>query len=801
MRSLLGLKTLRDLRSTWVQQASVSVMVVLGVAFMTGSYSVYRNLDESYKASYRRLSFEDFSIRVKSAPERLAERIASVRGIEAVEARLVEEASLELPSKPGAKMAARLIGIPPARPLEVNQLQIVTGRPPEARAHEVLVEANFGAYHQLRPGDLLEVSRGRTKLTLRVCGIARSVEYLYVVRSKQDLISMPDTFGVLFIDQEKLQQFFGKGGQINSIHVVASRPALRESSMVQALSAAAPYHPDEPVPREDQPSYQMLQQDVQGFQAYAILFPALFLSVAVMTVSTMLTRIVFAQRPTIGLFRCLGLSKGAVLRHYLLGATLVGFAASLAGALCGVYLGRVLSLYYMYQLQVPHPSIEPRWGVTALGVVVGTLACMGAAMLPAWRGAGLAPAEAMRPPVPSFGRRSLRVDWLLPRLSLIQRIPLRNVFRQPRRTLATLAGVVSALCLLVTARGMLDSMNVMLGGMMEGMFGYDLRIDFMEYQSRRAVATARTWPGVNWCEGVLELPMDFEHRGRKYSALLNGVEPDSRLRTLKDEIGRPVPLSDSGAIFGPTLRSRLDLRIGDIVQVTLPRALTSDPPRTRQIRVAGFNWEAVGTQAYLPRQDVERLFRRDLGIPGNAVTGLLMQTAPNALADVRRRALDLPYAVAATNRQAVRAMVDRLVATTERFVLIMQAFGFVLAFATLFNMVAVNVMERVPEIATLRTLGLSSGQIGWMVSLETAAVTAIGIVVGLPVARAFVQLFLESAQTPEQQDLFMIKVAVEPYTYLSAALSVVVISALALVPALRVAGTIDLVKSIKERAL
>lgn len=799
--SLLLRKAVRDLRQSAVSFVAIGLMVALGVAFLIGAYSVYVNLDRSYQGSYRQLDFEDFSIRFHAAPARVLSRLHTIPGLAGAEGRWVEDTALELDDRPGAKMVGRLIGIPVDRELRTNQLKLVKGRPlgpNDDRA--VLVEANFAQHHMLGPGDAVTIERNGVRVPFSIVGVVQSCEYLYVVRSKQELISMPDTFGVMFLSESSLGRLFGRLGEINEIHARVVDPTERSSVMLAARQALAAYDPEIPVAREDQPSYQMLQQDVQGFQAYAVLFPLLFLGVAVASVSTMLTRQVHTQRTVIGLLRSLGFSKAAVLRHFLTGTVIVGVLASTAGAFLGLWLADVLSRFYMSQLQVPFPEIVPRWNVTVFGVAIGVATCALAALSPSRQAAGIPPAEAMRPVAPSYGSRSLRIDRWLPKTSLLTKIPLRNVFRQPRRTFSTLVGVVSALCLMVMARGLLDSMGGALDKMLDGMFGYDIRVDFVEFQSRRTAETMRSWPGVVWAEGTLELPMEFRKGGRSYSALLNGVEPGSRLRPLVDAKGNPLVVSEDGGIFGPALRSRLNLSIGDTVWVSLPEQMTAEASRAVPVRVVGFNQEAIGTQVYMLRSEVERRFRRELGLPGNAITGVAMKVDRPYLADVRRRALDLPHAGSAMMQVSIRAMVQRLVETSRRFVLIMEVFGFILAFATLFNTITINVLERRAEMATLRTLGVSGGQIGRMVATESMVVAGLGVLVGLPIANAFVHLFWQAAQTPEQQELFSFDVQIMPTTFLTASIAVFVICAVALVPALRVVQRMDLAKAVKERS-
>jgi len=607
---------------------------------------------------------------------------------------------------------------------------------------------------------------------------------------------MPDTFGVMFVSKDLLGPLLGMTGLIDEVRVRIRNPDELERIMRRASALLRAYEPNDPVPRADQPSSQVLEQDVQGFRVYGLLFPLLFLTVSAISVSTLLTRIVHQQRPVIGLLRSLGYTTPQVVRHYLLGSFWIGALGSGLGAVFGAWTGIVLSELYMSQLQVPVVVLKISPALMGVGVLTGTLVCAVSAIVPARFAAGIRPAEAMRPLSPTFGRRSLRLDAMLPRLPLIWRIPLRNVFRQPRRTLSTIVGVVAGMCLIITASGLLDSMDIAIDEIMRGAFSYDMRADFARFASHSSVARVREWPGVKHAEGALEIPVKMVHGGATYDGLACGVEVGSMLRRVRDEAGRPIAIPEEGAVFGPTLRKRLDLEIGDIVEMSLAEEVSAERSLPRRVRVVAFNKEAIGTQAYLSLGQAQRLFRRDLELPTNAVSCILLQVDPQYTTRIRERVLKFEGIAAVTSMAEIRVMVQDLLKSVSPFVIIMQGFGAALALA----MVTINVLERESEVATLRTIGLDNSQVGRLVVFENTIVSLIGIGLGLPAGRAFVELFWKAAQTEEQMDLMTFEVAVSIGTYVQAAGIVFFAGILSQVPALVRLARLNLSQATKERS-
>ncbi|GAG22369.1 unnamed protein product, partial [marine sediment metagenome] len=201
------------------------------------------------------------------------------------------------------------------------------------------------------------------------------------------------------------------------------------------------------IEREDQLSNNLLKQDVDGFRQLAVLFPLLFLSMAALAIYTLLNRLVESQRTQIGLMQALGYGRLQILFHYMGFALAVGVIGSVLGALLGHAIANFLTGVYAAQLKLPFIVVEPHWYVVGLGLIIGIIVPLTAGLLPAWATIRMRPAEAMRPPVPRAGHHTL-LKVLLPFVSWlpsILKLPLRNFFRNLRRSFFMAMGVASAI--------------------------------------------------------------------------------------------------------------------------------------------------------------------------------------------------------------------------------------------------------------------------------------------------------------------------------------------------------------------
>ena len=169
--------------------------------------------------------------------------------------------------------------------------------------------------------------------------------------------------------------------EIPTLSTVQVSVGARKIDIVQGVRTAYM------VPREDQLSYDSLKADLDGLQDMAFLFPVLFLSVAALAIYILLGRLVESQRVQIGLMRALGYTKAQVLGHFVEFALVMGVIGSASGALLGHLMASALTSYYGEVLALPFIQVTAQWGVTAVGVGVGTVVPILASIVPCWASA------------------------------------------------------------------------------------------------------------------------------------------------------------------------------------------------------------------------------------------------------------------------------------------------------------------------------------------------------------------------------------------------------------------------------
>lgn len=804
VRGVLWRKVLRECWQSRRQYGAIATMVMLGVMLFAVASTLYLNLRLSYLTSYAEYHLEDFGILVRAAPVSVVQRVRQLPGVAGAEGRLVETVALEVGKEHPRRLMGRIIGIETRQPLQVNQLRVTEGRFLRgSRDYEVLLESKFAAYHRLRPHDTLTVVWRGEKARFVIAGLVRSPEYIYVVQSKQQVMPSEDVFGVMFAPREVIGELTGQSGLINEVRVEVKHgfnPVLVAREVKRLL---APYGAEEPIMRADQPSYRLLETATRLLRTYSVFFPLLFLSVSVLTLYTLLMRLVMQQRQIIGLLRALGYTRAQVLLHYLSGALLVGIIGGGIGVSVALWLSGWLSRGYMSFLGLPSERLEPPVAQALIGLAMALVATLAGGWIPAWQASRIPPAQALRPPAPMLGRVLVLDRWLplLRRARLIYRLPVRNLTRSPRRTVIGIFGVAMGVMLAMLARGILDSRETAIAHYLMQSLREDVRVSFTHLQDMHLVEQVRDWRGVLRAEGALELPVKLRRGAREYDALLMGVEPGSPMLQLRTEEGNPVALTPNGFVCGQIVQQKLGLEPGDMVMLALPADLSDEETREHPVRVTGLVWETIGTVVYMPRTKVRRLLHRELELPPNPITSIRLWVQPDYREEVVRRLKALPNAGVVVVRQEVVARIEALNEIARRFLTFMMAFGMVLALGVIFSIVTVSVLERRNEIATFLTMGFGRRQVYGLVLAENMLLATLGVLLGLLFGRMMISVFIAIVASPEQMELIAFRPYVYPRTYLMAGLGGWLVVLLAQIPALRMIAHVDLVASLKERAL
>ena len=153
--------------------------------------------------------------------------------------------------------------------------------------------------------------------------------------------------------------------------------------------------------------------------------------------------------------------------------------------------------------------------------------------------------------------------------------------------------------------------------------------------------------------------------------------------------------------------------------------------------------------------------------------------------------------ISAQDARSLYNSVEQYLGLFYLFTGIMLLFGGVMAFALMFNTISVNIAERSGEFATLKASGMSDRTIAVMIMGENLLLTVVGIVPGLVLGALAAYEFILSFNN----DSFTFSLLIQPLTFIVAAVAMVVVALLSMVPGIRSVRRLDIGGVVRERSV
>jgi putative ABC transport system permease protein len=785
--SVLGLKRNRDIRRQKWQFVAVLVTVVLGVAMFAGMFNAYLNLGSSLESSYERLAMADMTI--AGADDGFLDTAKAIEGV----SNAIERRQADIPMEVGEdSLVGRVVGMPGGDQPEVNKVDIVDGDyldPSDDTG--VLIEEHMASEFELEVGDTFQI----VGQEVRVIGIAVSPEYLWPAKDRQTIFTPPGTFGVVFANEPLLEQLDGPAVQ-DQVLIIYEDEVVVETVDANVESAAKTSNAADIQTLADQPSNATINEEIGGLQTMAVALPLLFLAAAGMAIYVVITRLVYSQRGVIGTLRATGFSAKTLSRHYRSYGVGVGLVGAAIGAVLGGLMGWGMTAIYTKVFGIPDLVADVHVPTIVLALLFGAVAGAIASVPPARTVAAMPPAEAMRGDLPSEGGRQSVFETVIPPLRnspVRWKLTLRGLGRNKRRSTAMVLGVILSAVMILAAAGSMDTMLSAFNRQFNEVAIEDAQAFFAVPVGESQVDGVSNATGVRLAEPVIGLNVTIRNGDESYTTLLEGYQPDTQVH------GFPEGLPTSGVLVGQAMKDLLDVEVGHRVTIEL-----SDLDTEISVLVQGFVDEPLATLSYMNANDLTKTVTE----ANDAVTVEVLAspafTSVKASYDVGasgslavEQIRDVEGVAAVVDATELRNLLEQFQLFFYVFIGMGLAFGSAMAFALIFNIISVNVAERVSEFASMRASGLTHRKVASMITGETFLLTTIGIIPGLVFGYWAAVAFMNSFSS----DQFPIVAEVRPWTFALTAMGLLVVAGLSLIPAVRAVKRINVGEVVRERAV
>ena len=538
-------------------------------------------------------------------------------------------------------------------------------------------------------------------------------------------------------------------------------------------------------------SYANIGSDADSIEAIGTVFPIVFFIVAILISLTTIARMVEEDRGLIGTYKALGYTDREIRRKYLIYTGTAGGMGAIAGTVFAFVLlpGFLFTIFArMYLIPYYTYCITPVQGIAGAALFVGGV--MLSAALACRKELRSMPAALMRPKAPKPGMRVFleRIRPVWSRMSFLNKVTARNLFRYKGRMLMTIAGIAGCTALLLFGFAIRDSVQDLMPRQYDQTTHYDLMAvtdpdDFGVLEEAMDPDLIRSYTEAeittltlrNSERKELEAQLVVVPEGSDLADLITfktagkntGVPAGSGGETASGEDG--AELLRNGEVY-ITLNAGnvLAFGAGDSVQAQLPDLTRADLEVTKLVK------NYLGNYVYMTRDTFEKAFGE---YERNAVlcvfsdktrTGAGTEGTDRAEEAFAESLSDRPEVLVCLRTQKLREEFSQAFELINMVVYIVIIMSAALAFVVLFTLATTNISERQRELATIKVLGFFDSEVHRYINKETIILSGIGIVLGIPLGFAFAQTLTSILNLPA----IYLAVSVHPASYfLSAAMS------------------------------
>jgi putative ABC transport system permease protein len=485
----------------------------------------------------------------------------------------------------------------------------------------------------------------------------------------------------------------------------------------------------------------------------ANIFPYFLYLVAVLVVSTTMTRMVDEERIGAGTLKALGYDDRDVLKKFVF----YGVTAAVIGTAIGVALGHTLLPYIVYSayrhgFTLPPIELHFYWDVSLVCLALALITVVLPAYLVARSELAERPAALLLPKAPAAGSKILleRLGFIWRRLPFLRKMTTRNLFRYKKRSLMTIIGVAGAVCLIFTGFAVQHSIGVIADRQFGDIIGYDLIVAenaHVDEDERAAINELLSSDDVESHADVTYESLTKQAGAKNDEQDITLLVPEdadelTKYLDLRDRAtGDRLELGDDGAIISERFAELTGTKVGD----TLTFRDTDNVERS--VTVTGVCEMYMNHFMFMSRPAYEKVFGKEATT--NAHVATLKDNNTEATEDMAARFMALSGVKGVVQSTMLINVIHDIVNSLDRIMTILIIVATLLAIVIVYNLVTINVSERIRELSTVKVLGFYDGEVSMYIYRETIILSAIAIPVGWIFGR-LLQLYIITAVPPEK---------------------------------------------------
>ena len=458
---------------------------------------------------------------------------------------------------------------------------------------------------------------------------------------------------------------------------------------------------------------------------------SIFLFVVSILVSlTTLTRMIDENRINIGTLKSLGYSNYQISKKYFVYGGLSTLIGTILGII-GAYLVIVPIIYNSYArfftFNTPEIVYTPSILIAAFVISLGCISL--AIYIPLRKNLREKSAYLLRSKAPSGGSRIFleKISFIWSRLSFLRKVTFRNIFRYKIRMLMTIFGVAGCLTLMFIGFGIRYGVINISNEQFKVINKVDIAATYNPYIDNESVEKLQKNIDNNKdVKANTKVNMQlatFENNNEIVdSAQLITVDKNEYKEyiNLKDSSENEINIPKDRAVVSEKIAYLHKLNIGDSFNIIVNN-------KEYTLTVGEINKNYFGHTIYINKEYYESVFKKQY----KDNTFLIQTTGgKKTVESVVNNLNDNSDIVNISDNSKIQEILDNFIKGIDIIVAVMVICSVTLALVVLYNLINVNVSERIRELSTIKVLGFYPSEVTIYVFREIFYLSGVGIILG-----------------------------------------------------------------------
>lgn len=695
MKNILLKKTLRELKLNIAQFISIFILIVLGITIYVGFNTIGDGMKKSSENYYNDCNLADIFIYKENITNEDINKLKDNKKIQDIELRFQYDSNL----KNNTKVVLETNFVVENN---ISSIYLIEGKEYNQNLSGVWLDYEFAKENNFNVGDNISYELIGNTYNKEILGLIMQPEYLYAVKDNTEMIPNHSTYGYMFLSSKELE----KSIPFNQLLI---KTTLSKNELIETY----PQFTDNKtiiITKDELPSVKIFKNEIAQMQAIKLIFPIIFLVVAILTVLTTMTRIVINQRLQIGVLKAIGFSNRKIIFHYMSFGLLVSILGSIIGFLLGIMLLPDLLFNLqktMYSMPYWTKTFEPFILIIILFCVACCSFCGGYTCYKEMKGCT---ADILRPKQIKNSKQSLfeTTKWWS-KMTFDIKWNLRDCFKSKLRSFITIFGIMGCLALILCGLGLKDSINNIIDIQYKQIYKYETKVTLSDEISLEQYNEVK-----NNSQNQLISEIIFELETENNVELLNGtIISDGDLFNFK-AFDNYINIPEKGVFISKKTSQNLELKKGDNISI-----------------------KVFGTNNYIDVEIIE--------IVDNPISqGIFMSQKAFEEFNLPFKATSFVTLEDAFNfkSSAFSSVLSKndMIETMNEFMSIINVVIFIMIFAAvllgvvvLYNLGVLSFFERTRELATLKVLGFNYKRLSKLLQMQNIWLTILGIILGIPV--------------------------------------------------------------------